>query len=82
MTLVQYRDKQIDDLFRLQIAERLCQLCHQYGALFIVNDRVDIALAVNADGVHLGQQDIPISFAREMLGWQKLSVVPLPTNRK
>ncbi|MGV2827851.1 thiamine phosphate synthase [Myxosarcina sp. GI1(2024)] len=72
LTLVQYRDKQIDDLFRLQIAERLCQLCHQYGALFIVNDRVDIALAVNADGVHLGQQDIPISFAREMLGWQKI----------
>lgn len=72
LSLVQYRDKEIDDLLRLQIAERLCQLCHQYGALFIVNDRVDLALAVNADGVHLGQQDVPIAMAREMLGWQKI----------
>ncbi|ACK71312.1 thiamine-phosphate pyrophosphorylase [Gloeothece citriformis PCC 7424] len=72
LTLVQYRDKQTDDLIRLSIAHKLCQLCHEYGALFIVNDRVDIALAVNADGVHLGQQDIPISLARGMLGSQKI----------
>lgn len=68
LTLVQYRDKNNDDLNRFNNAKKLCQLCHQYDALFIVNDRVDIALAVNADGVHLGQQDLPISLARKILG--------------
>jgi thiamine-phosphate pyrophosphorylase len=72
LTLVQYRDKEADDTLRLAQAEQLCQLCHQYGALFIVNDRIDIALAVNADGVHLGQQDFPIALAREVLGSQKI----------
>ena len=72
LTLVQYREKEIDDSIRLPQADQLCQLCHSYGALFIVNDRVDIALAVDADGVHLGQQDVPISVAREILGSQKI----------
>lgn len=68
LTLVQYRDKSSPDFIRLDIAKQLCDLCHYYGALFIVNDRVDIALAVGADGVHLGQQDLPISIARQLLG--------------
>lgn len=68
LKLLQYRDKNTDDQQRLTNATKLCQLCHSYGALFIVNDRVDLALAVNADGVHLGQQDLPISLAREILG--------------
>lgn len=72
LTLVQYREKTADDTFRLAQAEQLCQLCHQYGALFLVNDRIDLALAVNADGVHLGQQDLPIAVAREILGPQKI----------
>ena len=72
LTLVQYRDKDGKDSDRLSIASQLCQLCHQYNALFIVNDRVDIALAVDADGVHLGQQDAPVAFAREILGNQKI----------
>ncbi len=70
--LVQYRDKEADDDVRLETAQQLCQLCHEHGALFLVNDRVDLALAVDADGVHLGQQDLPIAFAREMLGEQKI----------
>ncbi|MGP0129366.1 MAG: thiamine phosphate synthase [cyanobacterium endosymbiont of Rhopalodia musculus] len=68
VTLVQYRDKNTDDIFRLKTAKDICQLCHDYNSLFIMNDRVDLALAVNADGVHLGQQDIPISLARQILG--------------
>ncbi len=72
LTLVQYREKEADDNIRLAQATQLCQLCHQYGALFIVNDRVDLALAVDADGVHLGQQDIPIALAKEVLGFQKI----------
>lgn len=72
LTLVQYRDKNAEDVVRLANAEKLCQLCHQYSALFLLNDRADIALAVGADGVHLGQQDIPISLARQILGYHCL----------
>lgn len=72
LTLVQYRDKTADDSVRVEQAHKLCHLCHQYGALFIMNDRVDLALAVDADGVHLGQQDLPIAAARQLLGPQRL----------
>ena len=72
LNLVQYRDKDTQDGERLANASQLCQLCRDYGALFIVNDRVDLALAVDADGVHLGQQDIPIELARQILGSQRL----------
>ncbi|WP_017655255.1 thiamine phosphate synthase [Fortiea contorta] len=72
LTILQYRDKIGDDTVRLANATKLRQLCHTYGALFIVNDRVDLALAVDADGVHLGQQDLPISIARQLLGSQRL----------
>jgi len=72
LTLLQYRDKTADDTVRLEQAMKLRQLCHNYGALFIMNDRVDLALAVDADGVHLGQQDMPIAIARQLLGPQRL----------
>ncbi len=72
LTLVQYRDKTADDAVRLNNAKKLCQMCRRYGALFIVNDRVDLAIAVDADGVHLGQQDLPIALARQLLGAQRL----------
>lgn len=72
LKLVQYRDKETEDETRLQNAEKLCQLCHRYDALFIVNDRVDLAIATDADGVHLGQKDIPISLARQLLGPQRI----------
>jgi thiamine-phosphate pyrophosphorylase len=72
VSLVQYRDKDSDDRTRLGLAKTLKQLCHQYGALFIVNDRIDLALAVDADGVHLGQQDVPVAFARQLLGSHRI----------
>jgi thiamine-phosphate pyrophosphorylase len=72
LTLVQYRDKQNNDVDRMMMAQQMCQLCHQYGALFILNDRVDLALAVGADGVHLGQQDVSVALARQILGSQKI----------
>jgi thiamine-phosphate pyrophosphorylase len=72
LKLVQYRRKEGDDLDRLQEAKALCELCHRYGALFISNDRVDLALAVGADGVHLGQNDLPIHIARQILGQDKI----------
>jgi thiamine-phosphate pyrophosphorylase len=72
LSLVQYRDKQADDLTRIHIGEKLRQICHKYNAIFIMNDRVDLALAVDADGVHLGQQDVPIALARQILGPKRL----------
>jgi thiamine-phosphate pyrophosphorylase len=72
VTLVQYRDKNSDDLTRFARAEKLKDLCHQFNALFIVNDRVDLALAVDADGVHLGQEDLPVAYARKILGDQRI----------
>jgi len=72
LTLVQYRDKDANDTERIANGRQLKQLCQRYGALFIMNDRVDLALAVDADGVHLGQQDIPIAFARQLLGAQRI----------
>ncbi|PSN11160.1 thiamine phosphate synthase [filamentous cyanobacterium CCP5] len=72
ISIVQHRDKDADDCQRLPLAEKLKALCHRYGALFLVNDRVDIALAVDADGVHLGQQDMPIATARRLLGSHRI----------
>ncbi|WP_448532920.1 thiamine phosphate synthase [Parathermosynechococcus lividus] len=72
LRLVQYRDKTNDDQTRLKIAQQLQALCQRYGALFLVNDRVDIAVGANADGVHLGQTDLPIALARQILGGDRL----------
>jgi thiamine-phosphate pyrophosphorylase len=72
IAIVQYREKTADDEARLQTARQLRSLCHQYGALFIVNDRVDIAVAADADGVHLGQHDLPMDIARKILGPDKI----------
>ena len=73
--LLQYRAKPesgVDDATRLQQARALRQLCSRHGALFIVNDRIDLALAVEADGVHLGQGDLPPGLARRLLGPERL----------
>ncbi|MEL6351321.1 MAG: thiamine phosphate synthase [Cyanobacteria bacterium J06627_28] len=70
--IVQYREKSANDEERLQIAQQMRSLCHRHDALFIVNDRVDIAAAADADGVHLGQQDLPMDVARRILGPGKI----------
>lgn len=65
--LIQLRDKRRDAGELLPIAREVQALCRAAGALFIVNDRVDLALAAGADGVHLGQTDLPVADARRML---------------
>ncbi|HEY9763664.1 MAG TPA: thiamine phosphate synthase [Trichocoleus sp.] len=72
VSIVQYREKTADDCARLEVARTLRELCHRYSALFIINDRVDLALAADADGVHLGQQDLPVAVARQILGSQRI----------
>ena len=66
--LIQYRDKESDAGARRQTARKLLDLCRERGALFIVNDDVELALAIGADGVHLGVKDLPLREARHRLG--------------
>lgn len=72
ITTVQLRAKGWTDLDLLRAARRLQNLADRTGVLFIVNDRVDIALASNADGVHLGVDDMPVTVARSLLGVDKV----------
>ena len=65
--LVQLREKTMAVAEILSLAQRLAQRCREVGALFIVNDRADLALAAGADGLHLGQDDMPARRAREIL---------------
>lgn len=64
--LIQLRDKRREKGVQLPIARALRGLCQERGALFIVNDHVDLALAVEAHGVHVGQKDLPVSVVRRL----------------
>lgn len=68
VTTVQLRAKGWTDRELLRAAQQLRELADRTGTLFIVNDRVDIALAAKADGVHLGVDDLPVTVARALLG--------------
>jgi len=66
--VLQLRDKEASTRSLLDQARRLLEICRRKGALFLVNDRVDVALAAGAHGVHLGAQDMPPAEARRLLG--------------
>ena len=66
--IIQLRQKDASARAMLAAACEIAPLCQQRGALFIVNDRVDIAMIAGADGVHLGQDDLPIAAARRIAG--------------
>ena len=70
--IIQHRFKTGTDKDLLQEAIQIQNLCKRYNALFIINDRVDIALASNADGIHLGQDDLDLNTARKLLGYSKI----------
>ena len=65
---LQLRDKTASTRELVEMAFSLKHLCREYNSLFLVNDRIDVALACDADGVHLGQDDMPATIARELLG--------------
>ena len=65
-SILQWRDKRRDKGDQLPDAQAVRELCHEREALFIANDHVDLALALDADGVHLGQRDLPVSAARKL----------------
>jgi len=64
---IQYREKDLSSLLMYREGLRIRELCQEYEARYIVNDRIDIALATKADGVHLGQNDLPLEIARSLL---------------
>ncbi len=70
--IIQHRFKKGTDKNHLQEAIQIKNLCKRYNSLFIVNDRIDIALASNSDGVHLGQDDLDLKTARKLLGYSKI----------
>ena len=72
VTCVQLREKNADYEEFLSLAQKLRPLCKKYRIPFIVNDNVDIALAVDADGVHVGQDDMAVTAARKALGSGKI----------
>lgn len=72
VTLVQLREKDISSLDFYHIALQMKTLVHHYNIPLIINDRLDIALAVDADGLHIGQEDLPVDVARSLLGPGKI----------
>jgi len=66
--VVQVREKEGSARRALDVAVTLRELTRRYGALLLINDRIDIAIAAEADGVHVGQEDLPVELARRLLG--------------
>jgi thiamine-phosphate pyrophosphorylase len=82
---IQFRQKAGSTRELIETASRMKKLCLEAGVVFIVNDRLDVAMASEADGVHLGQDDFPIPLARTILGRDKIiggSAVSLKESQK
>ena len=79
VTFLQLREKNLDEAHFLDEAKDIKQLCREYGVPFIVNDNVDIALAMDADGVHAGQSDMEAGDVRAKLGPDKIIGVSAQT---
>lgn len=72
VTMVQLREKEASTRDFVELALRLKPVCKAAGVPLIINDRIDVALAVDADGVHIGQSDMPYEVARRLLGPDKI----------
>lgn len=72
VSVVQLREKECTSREFYHMAKAVKTITDAYEVPLIINDRIDIALAVEADGVHLGQQDVPVSVARDLLGADKI----------
>lgn len=79
VTMVQIREKSLSTLEFFQYALLLKDITKKYSVSFIVNDRTDIALAIDADGLHIGQDDMPLSIARKIFGPNKIIGVSVAT---
>ena len=72
VTMVQLREKSASTRTFVELAQRLKPVCEAAGVPLIINDRLDVALVVDADGVHIGQSDMPYEVARRILGPDKI----------
>ena len=72
VTLLQLREKEKTAREYIKIAEKVHNITKKYNVPLIIDDRVDVALAVDAEGVHLGQSDIPVRVARKLMGEDKI----------
>jgi len=70
--VIQLRDKNLPVIDRFRIGKEIRKITLEYDVDFIVDDRIDLALALDADGVHLGQEDLPLEVARRILGPEKI----------
>jgi thiamine-phosphate pyrophosphorylase len=70
--LVQLRDKDASDGEIVRAGRELRELCAAHGALFLINDRPDLAVECDADGVHVGQEDMPVDDARAIVGAERI----------
>jgi len=70
--MIQFRDKEFSDEEFFVLAERIKKITQKKNIPFIINDRVNIAKSIDAEGVHLGQDDVPLKEAREILGEEKI----------
>lgn len=72
VTLLQLREKNRTTREYLSLAEKVHELTRRYGVPLLIDDRLDVAMAMDAEGVHLGQSDLPIRIARRILGPDKI----------
>lgn len=72
VTVVQLREKEISSRDYLELARKVKAVTDRYGVPLIVNDRIDIALAADAGGVHVGPEDLPVDLARRLMGRGKI----------
>ena len=69
---IQFRDKYSTTLRLYEKGKKIKELTDNYSAVLIVNDRIDVALSIDADGVHIGKDDMPVNEARNILGYEKI----------
>ncbi|HIX80890.1 MAG TPA: thiamine phosphate synthase [Candidatus Erysipelatoclostridium merdavium] len=72
VTMVQLREKNIDNDSFIELAKKVKQVCNKYKVPFIINDNLEVALAVDSDGIHIGQDDLPASLVRQKIGPDKI----------
>lgn len=72
VTIVQLREKDLDEYSFIEVAKKIKILCSKYQIPFIINDNLNVALAVDSDGIHIGQDDLPVSLVREKIGPDKI----------
>ena len=72
VTLLQLREKEKSTREYIELAEKVHELAKRYNVPLIIDDRVDVALAVDAEGVHVGASDMPVATARKLMGEDKI----------